>query len=286
MRSDAVDFLMGQKNGANYVVLYQMLSLMTINTNGRLSRQIGEVIIPYDVDKIQRDTKWFSNDTVRVALGLYAKLGLIYQEKDGTLVLANHSEMVGSETDYAAQKKLQRTNQRQIDAEHCGHCPQDVHTDVHKNVHTDIRDKILDIDKSSSSKDDSSYIGTRTTKSLVDFFRENVSKLSKTGEKELTGYIERMGADLVYAVMNKCVDLGGGSWSYVRKALTEAERLGCKTAAEYNQLCPIGGSRAKGIRVDRAEPSGNDILSPEIMARSQERLRERLRKCKKGADDL
>lgn len=119
MRSDAVDFLMGQKNGANYVVLYQMLCLMTINTNGRLSRQIGEVIIPYDVDKIQRDTKWFSTDTVRVALGLYAKLGLIYQEKDGTLVLANHSEMVGSETDYAAQKKLQRTNQRQIDAVHC-----------------------------------------------------------------------------------------------------------------------------------------------------------------------
>nr|DAL47252.1 MAG TPA_asm: Replication initiation and membrane attachment [Caudoviricetes sp.] len=281
MRSDAVDFLMGQKNGANYVVLYQMLCLMTINTNGRLSRQIGEVIIPYDVDKIQRDTKWFSNDTVRVALGLYAKLGLIYQEKDGTLVLANHSEMVGSETDYAAQKKLQRTNQRQIDAEHCGQCPQDVHTDVHKNVHTDIRDKILDIDKSSSSKDDSSYTGTRTTKSLVDFFRENVSKLSKTGEKELTGYIERMGADLVCAVMNKCVDLGGGSWAYVRKALEEAEGLNCKTVAEYNQLCPIGGSRAKGTRVDRSQPSGNDILSPERMARS----RERLRKNKKGADD-
>lgn len=281
MRSDAVDFLMGQKNGANYVVLYQILCLMTINTNGRLSRQIGEVIIPYDVDKIQRDTKWFSTDTVRVALGLYTKLGLIYQEQDGTLVLANHSEMVGSETDYAAQKKLQRTNQRQIDAEHCGQCPQDVHTDVHKNVHTDIRDKILDIDKSSSSKDDSSYIGTRTTIQPVDFFRENIGKLSKTGEKELTDYIERLGADLVYAVMNKCVDLGGGSWAYVRKALEEAEGLGCKTVAEYNQLCPIGGSRAKGTRVDRAQPSGNDILSPERMAHS----RERLRKNKKGADD-
>lgn len=281
MRSDAVDFLMGQKNGAAYVVLYQMLCLMTINTNGRLSRQIGEVIIPYDVDKIQRDTKWFSTDTVRVALGLYAKLGLIYQEQDGTLVLANHSEMVGSETDYAAQKKLQRTNQRQIDAEHCGQCPQDVHTDVHKNVHTDIRDKILDIDKSSSSKDDSSYIGTRTTIPPVDFFRENIGKLSANGEKELVEYIERMGADLVLAVIEKCADLGGRSWAYVRKALAEAERLGCKTAAEYNQLCPIGGSRAKGTRVDRAEASGNNILSPERMAHS----RERLRKCKKGADD-
>ena len=131
----------------------------------------------------------------------------------------------------------------------------------------------VSVSESSSSKDDSSYIGTRTTKSLVDFFRENIGRLSKTGEKELNDYIERMGADLVYAVMDKCADLGGNSWAYVRKALVEAERLGCKTAAEYNLLCPIGGSRAKGTRVDRAEPSGNDILSPEHMARSRERLR-------------
>lgn len=270
---------MGQKNGANYVVLYQMLCLMTINTNGRLSRQIGEVIIPYDVDKIQRDTKWFSADTVRVALGLYAKLGLIYQEKDGTLVLANHSEMVGSETDYAAQKKLQRMNKRQIEAEHCGQCPQDAHADVPKNVHTDIRYKILDIDKSSSSKDDSSYTGTRTTtKYLIDYFRESIGKLSSAGEKELTGYVERLGGELVLEIIKKCEDLGGHSWAYVRKALEEAERLGCKTAAEYNQICPIGGSRAKGNHVDMAQPSGNGILSPELMARS----RERLRKQRKG----
>ena len=115
----------------------------------------------------------------------------------------------------------------------------------------------------------------------MDFFRDNIGRLSKTGEKELTGYIERMGADLVYAVMDKCADLGGNSWAYVRKALVEAEKLGCKTAAEYNQLCPIGGSRAKGTRVDRAEPSGNDILSPERMAHS----RERLRKTMKGVDE-
>ena len=34
MTSDVVDFLMSQKDGANYVVLYQMLCLKTINTDG------------------------------------------------------------------------------------------------------------------------------------------------------------------------------------------------------------------------------------------------------------
>ena len=52
MTSDTVDFLMSQKDGANYFVLYQMLCLKTINTGGRLSRQIGEIIIPFDVEKI------------------------------------------------------------------------------------------------------------------------------------------------------------------------------------------------------------------------------------------
>ena len=37
-----------------------------------------------------------------------------------------------------------------------------------------------------------------------------------------------------------------------------------------------GGSRTKGTRVDRAELSGNDILSPEHMARSRERLRKKV----------
>ena len=77
MTSDTVDFLMEQKDGANYVVLYQMLCLKSVNNDGRLSRTIGEVIIPYDEAKIQRDTKWFTIDTIRVALELYKKLGLI-----------------------------------------------------------------------------------------------------------------------------------------------------------------------------------------------------------------
>ena len=108
MTSDTVDYFMSQPDGANYVVLYQMLCLKTINTQGRLERSIGEIIIPYDIEKIQRDCKWFSVDTVRIALDLYKAVGLIYVEDNGTLVLANHSELVGSETDWKEQKRLQR----------------------------------------------------------------------------------------------------------------------------------------------------------------------------------
>lgn len=154
MTSDAVDFLMGQKDGANYVVLYQMLCLKTINTGGRLERHIGEVIIPYDEAKIQRDTKWFSIDTVRVALKLYQALGLIYTDQDGCLTLSNYSDLVGSETDWSEKKRRQRSlsGAPELSGGDIVHTdvPSYVPTDVHENVPTEKeireRDKILEKD--------------------------------------------------------------------------------------------------------------------------------------------
>lgn len=108
--SDAVDFLMTKKNGANYVVLYQMLCLKTVNNGGVLARTLGEVIIPYDVEKIQRDCKWFSSDTVRVALDFYKKLGLIYENRDGVFAISEFDRLIGSQSVGAEKKAIQRQN--------------------------------------------------------------------------------------------------------------------------------------------------------------------------------
>lgn len=128
MDSETIDFLMSQKNGANYVVLYQMLIMKTINTNGELCNKIGEVIIPFDIEKIQRDCKWFDIDTVRVAMELYTKLGLIYRNNNNILEIANFEELVGSETYWAKQKRLQRENKD------IGHIPTNVQTPLISNI--------------------------------------------------------------------------------------------------------------------------------------------------------
>lgn len=150
MTSDTIDYFMSQPDGANYVVLYQMLCLKTINTDGRLSRQIGEIIIPFDVEKIQRDCKWFSIDTIRVALNLYRQAGLIYEDVDGTLVMTDHDNLVGSETDWADKKKRQRSMPGGVGTMSLPmspDCPETVPTenrDRGKSVET--RDKSLDSD--------------------------------------------------------------------------------------------------------------------------------------------
>ena len=109
--SDTVDFLMSQKEGANYVVLYQMLCLKTVNNGGVLARELGEMLVPYDVEKIQRDCKWFSIDTVRIALELYKRLGLIYENNDGILAISDFDRLIGSQTYGAEKKALQRQRQ-------------------------------------------------------------------------------------------------------------------------------------------------------------------------------
>ena len=103
-----IDFLLSQQNGCQYVVLYQMICLSTANNEGKLFNKIGEVIVPYNAEKIVRDCKYFDIDTVNVAMSLYRKMGLVYEEEDGTLRISNYDELVGSETKWADYKRKQK----------------------------------------------------------------------------------------------------------------------------------------------------------------------------------
>ena len=146
MTSDTVDFLMEQKDGANYVVIYQILCLKTVNNDGCLSRSIGEMIIPYDEEKIQRDLKWFSIDTIRVAMNLYKRLGLIYEQDDGVLRITDFDNLVGSQTVSAFKKqeqlKLRSGKQGGIKVEKI---PPE--KDIDKDKEKDIKREDKDIDK-------------------------------------------------------------------------------------------------------------------------------------------
>ena len=108
-----IDFLLSQKNGCEYIVLYQMLCLNTANNNGEMCSKIGEMIVPYNVEKIVRDTKYFDFDTVTIALELFKKLGLIYEENDKILKITNFNEMVGSEAGNPNAQRQKRFRERQ-----------------------------------------------------------------------------------------------------------------------------------------------------------------------------
>lgn len=169
LTSDTVDYFMGLPDGANYVVLYQMLCLKTINTDGRFERRIGEMIIPYDIEKIQRDCKYFGIDTIRCALELYRRFGLVYEDNDGVLVITDHDNLVGSETDYARQKRLQRKTE---DDKKAIESDADIYVDIDMDnsvdiVHTDIRDK--DIRERDKDKDKNKNILSGKVAEVVEY---------------------------------------------------------------------------------------------------------------------
>ena len=136
-----IDFLLSQKNGCDYIVLYQMLCLQTANNNGILVSRLGEIIVPYDPDKIVRDTKYFNKDTVLVAMSLFRKLNLIYEDEGNCLRISGFENMVGSETAWAKEKREQREKQKLLS----GQCPGNVLTDIEIDKDIDRLNDGLDV---------------------------------------------------------------------------------------------------------------------------------------------
>lgn len=262
MNSEVVDFLMSQPDGANYVVLYQMLCLKTVNTGGRLTCQIGDIIIPFDVGKIQRDCKYFTLDTIRVALGLYKQLGLIYEEQDGTLVLSNHAEMVGSETDYSAQKRLQRENRRrQIPAQNVDSY-EDSPVDI---VHTDIRDKRIEIrDKEIRVRDNGSPAVDAGLAKIIGAYEENIGSFPPAARDTLMGWREIFADDLILLAIKKAALSGVRKWNYINGILKAWKNEGVKTLGDVQardqRRKPPAGQQPKRSAADDYDEIFGELL--------------------------
>lgn len=169
--SDTIDFLMSQKNGADYVVLYQMLCLKTVNTDGGLYSEMGEVVVPYDVNKIARITKYFNVDTVRVALELYKKLGLVYVREDGILRLTGYESMVGTaKTDDKTRLLTAERQRRYRERQKSVTVTQDVTETVTslRNEEIEIRDRDKSIEIDNTQKENISKEKARFSKPTLE----------------------------------------------------------------------------------------------------------------------
>ena len=135
---ERIDWLCEQQNGCAYVVLYLKLCLKTANNNGILTRQIGDMIIPYNIDKIA-ETTHMNVDIVRVALELYKRIGLIYEadENCNFMRLPEVPQMVGCITQAAIDKRKQRDRKKLLPE------PDNLLDNVQDNVPQELRDKSI-----------------------------------------------------------------------------------------------------------------------------------------------
>ena len=102
---DTIEWLEEQENGLEYSHFYLKLCLKSLRTNGELIRSVGNIFIPYDAKKLSEITKT-DIDTVKVAMDLFKKIGLIDILDGGVIKLNQLSELVGSETISHAQDRF------------------------------------------------------------------------------------------------------------------------------------------------------------------------------------
>ena len=262
MSSDEIDYLMSQPDGANYVVLYQMLCLKTINTGGCLVSQIGEMLIPYDAEKIQRECKWFSLATVRVALSVYKQIGLIFESPDGILAISNYSDIVGSETDYSAQKRLQRENRRrQIPAKGADN-NEDNNVD---NVHTEKEiEKDKEIESRERVRDNGSPAVDAGLAEIIGSYEENIGSFPPAARDSLIGWREVFADDLILLAIKKAALAGIRKWNYVNGILKAWKNEGVKTLGDVQardqRRKPPAGQQPKRSAADDYDEIFGELL--------------------------
>lgn len=262
MSSDEIDYLMSQPDGANYVVLYQMLCLKTINTGGCLVSQIGEMLIPYDAEKIQRECKWFSLATVRVALSVYKQIGLIFESPDGILAISNYSDIVGSETDYSAQKRLQRENRRrQIPAKGADN-NEDNNVD---NVHTEKEiEKDKEIESRERVRDNGSPAVDVGLAEIIGSYEENIGSFPPAARDSLIGWREVFADDLILLAIKKAALSGVRKWNYINGILKAWKNEGVKTLGDVQardqRRKPPAGQQPKRSAADDYDEIFGELL--------------------------
>ena len=264
MSSDEIDYIMSQPDGANYVVLYQMLCLKTINTGGCLVSQIGEMLIPYDAEKIQRECKWFSLATVRVALSVYKQIGLIFESPDGILAISNYSDIVGSETDYSAQKRLQRENRRrQIPAKGADN-NEDNNVD---NVHTEKeieKDKDKEIESRERVRDNGSPAVDAGLAEIIGSYEANIGSFPPAARDALMDWREVFADDLILLAIKKAALSGVRKWNYVNGILKAWKTEGVKTLGDVQvrdqRRKPPAGQQPKRSAADDYDEIFGELL--------------------------
>ena len=128
--NDAIEWLEEQKpNGRDYAYFYLKLCLKSLKSNGILIRKVGNILIPYDNEKLAELTK-MDFDTVTIAMELLKKIGLVEILENGEIYINQMENLIGSKSLGAFKKQQQRTIGGQV----ADICPPKIEIELEKEI--------------------------------------------------------------------------------------------------------------------------------------------------------
>lgn len=206
--------------GPDYVLLYwQILTMVVLNTGGRLEEQAGKIKWKYTAKDIKSMiASDYSTEFIEGALEQYENGGLMSRGEDGVLFVNNFDSLVGKETDYAPQKRNQR-KKKSVDI---------VHTEIEKELELEL-DKEIDKEIDTAAV---AAVNTAATTVLQKWTDASGKRPTKAEEERLTQLLDQYGEEYMLYGISECVNASVVRLSYLTAVL---EGRGERAAAEDNK---------------------------------------------------
>lgn len=221
--NDAIEWLEEQKpNGRDYAYFYLKLCLKSLKTNGILIRKVGNILIPYDNQKLAELTR-IDFDTVTVAMELLKKIGLITILESGEIYVNQLENLIGSKSVGAFKKQQQRTLENKGVEQGGGHlstqcppkCPPKIEIELELEKEIEIESELEKEKKSASFN-------------TFDYFENNIGLLTGISLEMLTQFQEELPNELIKYAIDKAVLNNARTPNYVFSILNDWVNKGIK----------------------------------------------------------
>ena len=215
---DAISWIEEQEKGKEYCLFYLKLCLKSLKTNGLLIRNVGSMLVPYDAKTLAKVTST-DIDTVKVAMDIFTKIGLVQILENGEIFISQLQNMVGSETKWAEKKRLQRQKRDNV-LMLSGQCPIEIEKDIdiekelEKDIHTEKEDK---------------YVGKSDLKTFRILYEQNIGLINGITAEYLIELSETIDVNLFKRAIEIATDKGKCSLGYIKGIINKWLDVNIKT---------------------------------------------------------
>ena len=246
---DAIAWIEEQDKGKEYCLFYLKLCLKSLKTNGLLIRNVGSMLVPYDAKTLAKVTST-DIDTVKVAMDIFTKIGLVQILENGEIFISQLQNMVGSETSKAQLMRNKRARDKKLieggnnvttllpgsysNKENC-------YTDIEKDIEKDI-----DIHKDKEDK----YVGKSDLKSFRILYEQNIGLINGITAEYLIELSETIDVNLFKRAIEIATDRGKCSLGYVKGIIKQWLDINIKTLEQLEVYKLQQEQSKKGVKTN------------------------------------
>lgn len=239
---DAISWIEEQEKGKEYCLFYLKLCLKSLKTNGLLIRNVGSMLVPYDAKTLAKVTST-DIDTVKVAMDIFTKIGLVQILENGEIFISQLQNMVGSETKWAEKKRLQRQKRDNV-LMLSGQCPIEIEKDI------DI-EKELEKDIHTEKEKEDKYVGKSNLKTFRILYEQNIGLINGLTAEYLIYLSETIDVDLFKRAIEIATDNGKCSLGYIKGIIKQWLDANIKTLEQLEAYkLQQGQSKQRGVKTN------------------------------------